>query len=178
MNIRSQCAFTLIELLFTMAIAAILMIIATPSLQHTLARTRITQADNQLIRALNLSRSEAVTRNTAAILCPSTDGLQCTPGQNWEGGWLVGIDQNHDYQPDDAPVHVFGALSDGIRVHSSQGRLHVRFRADGSAPGSNISLIVCQAGQPETARSVVVSNSGRPRQGTASAAQAQSCSQS
>lgn len=178
MNTHSQYAFTLIELLFTLTVAAILMMVAAPSLQRIVTHVRIVQADNLLVRSLNFSRTEAITRGSATILCPSTDGLQCMPGQNWEGGWLVGIDQNHDFQPDDTPVRVFGSLADGLRIHSSRGRLRVRFQPDGSAPGSNISLIVCQADQPDSAHSVVVSNIGRPRQGTATAQQAQSCSQS
>ena len=175
---RTQHAFTLIELLLALAVGAILMMVATPSLEHALDRNRVIQADNQMVSALNLSRIEAINHGTYTILCPSSDGLQCDPGQNWEGGWLMGIDQNHDFQPDGAPEHVFRPLADGIRVHSSRGRLRVRYQPDGSAPGSNISLILCHAGQPQSARSVVVSNSGRPRQGTASARQARACSNS
>lgn len=178
MNTRSHQAFSLIELMFALAIAAILAMVAAPSLQRALAHNRIIQADNQLVAALNLSRTEAVTRGTAVVLCPSIDGQRCTAGQHWEKGWLVAADQNHDFQPDSTPIHVAGAQADGIRIHSSRGRLRVRYRADGSTPGSNISLIVCRAGQPKSARSVVVSNSGRPRQGTASTAQAMACSQS
>ena len=176
MNIRSQAAFTLIELLFTLAVAAILSMIAAPSLQRVLVHNRVIQTNNQLIRALNFARSQAVTHGVATILCPSDDGSRCAPGQDWQGGWLVAMDADHDFQPDSAPQRVFAGFPEGIRVHSSRGRLHVRYRPDGSSPGSNLSLIVCQASEPDTARSVVVSNAGRIRQGTASAAQAQACS--
>ena len=177
-SIRTQHAFTLIELLLALAVSAILMAVAAPSLKHALTRNRVIQADNQMVSALNLSRIEAINHGTYTILCPSSDGIRCQPGQNWEGGWLMGIDENHDFQPDAAPEHVFGPLAEGIRVHSSRGRLRVRYQPDGSAPGSNISLVVCHAGQPQSALKVVVSNSGRPRQGTASARQARACSDS
>ncbi len=176
MSFRSQAAFTLIELLFTVAIAAILSMIAAPSFKRALVHNRVIQTDNQLIGALNYARSQAVTHGVAAILCPSDDGSRCTSSQNWQGGWLVAHDADHDFQPDAAPQRIFADFPTDIRVHSSRGRLHVRYQPDGSSPGSNLSLIVCQAGEPDTARSVVVSNAGRIRQGTASPAQAKACS--
>lgn len=178
MYLPTRRGFSLIELLFTLTTAAILSTLAMPGLQHLVVRNQVSQAHNQLIAALQLARSEAITHNTASILCPTADGHTCAPAQQWAGGWLTGVDQDRDYQPDDQPSRVFTGFANGIRVYSSRGRLQVRFQSDGSSPGSNLSLIVCQTGQPQTARSIVVSNFGRVRQGQPSPEQARACSQS
>ena len=176
MHSQEQAGFTLIELLMTVAVAAVLSAVAAPSLRHVLIRSHLIEADNRLIGALNFARSSAVHSGESTLLCPSSDGLHCSNSQSWQRGWLVAQDSNNDGQPDSGPLEVFDALAVGIRVHSSRGRLRVRYHADGSAPGSNLSLILCHPGQPGSVRSVVVSNSGRARQGTASAAQASACS--
>ena len=54
--------FTLIELMVTIAIAAILLGIAIPSFTETIASNRLTTNANALVTALNFARSEAVKR--------------------------------------------------------------------------------------------------------------------
>ena len=81
--------FTLIELIVTLAVAAILMFIAAPSMFNFLANSRLTSQVNELITDINLSRSEAIKRNAAAGICVSTSGTACLTGGNWANGWLV-----------------------------------------------------------------------------------------
>lgn len=92
--------FTLIELMFTLAIMAILATLAAPAL-HTLVvkRTVSSQAD-ALGAALRLARSEAIKRGQPVTMCASLDPEaakpQCIQGgaTNWATGWLVFVD--HD----------------------------------------------------------------------------------
>jgi len=64
-----------------------------------------------------------------------------------------------------------------LTILSSVGRHYVRFRPDGSARGSNITLPFCRVGNAEHALSVVVSNAGRVRGAPASASQVATCAQ-
>lgn len=170
--------FTLIELMFTLAVAAILLAIAAPSFKPVIARSELATAGNEVVGALNFTRQQAVYVSANVLLCPSRDGVTCAHTIHWEGGWLVATDRDGDNQPDAAPIHVQQALPAGVIVLSSRGRTQVRYHADGSAPGSNLSLIVCRHGHADSARLVVVSNAGRPRQGRASTTQAQVCAAS
>lgn len=172
---RPLSGFTLIELLLTVAIMAILAAGALPTFKGLISRNHVLAADNALVGALNFTRQRAVTAAQRTILCPSTDGARCNPNNHWEGGWLVAFDHDHDGQPDAAPLMVQTAIAAGTVIVSTQGRTRVQYHADGSSPGSNVSLVICHRGEPRSARKVVVSNSGRPRQARASAAQAATC---
>jgi len=84
--------FTLIELMVTVAVVAILAAVAFPSLQETLRSNRVTAASNDLLASLALARSEAVRGTRGAGICSSADGASC--GGNWNNGWIVWQDAN------------------------------------------------------------------------------------
>lgn len=55
--------FTLIELMVTIAVAAILLAVAVPSFRHLIISNRLTTAANNVVTAVTLARSEAIKRN-------------------------------------------------------------------------------------------------------------------
>jgi type IV fimbrial biogenesis protein FimT len=79
--------FTLIELMITIAVAAILLTIAVPNFQMFVMNNRMASQANDLITALSLARSEAVKRAANVTVCASSDGATCTG--TWEQGWIV-----------------------------------------------------------------------------------------
>jgi type IV fimbrial biogenesis protein FimT len=74
--------FTLVELMITLTVLAILLSIAVPSFQNITNRNRVVAAANELVAAVQMARMEAVRRNRRVALCPSTDGSTCS-GSNW-----------------------------------------------------------------------------------------------
>ncbi|MEQ1544213.1 GspH/FimT family pseudopilin [Methyloglobulus sp.] len=96
--------FTLIELMLTIAIAAVVMGLAVPSFNTAIKNNRLTTQANDLVTSLNLARSEAVKRGTRVTLCKSSDGANCVADgatSNWRQGWIIFTDQNNnnDYDP-------------------------------------------------------------------------------
>ena len=87
-----QSGFTMVELMVTIAIVAILAALALPSFQQSLRSNRVATATNEMIGALSLARGEAIRNNGGGAVCPSTNGTAC--GGAWSDGWLVWADTN------------------------------------------------------------------------------------
>jgi type IV fimbrial biogenesis protein FimT len=81
---------TLLELMITISIAAILLAAGAPSFMQMLAKNRLEASSNDFVSSLNLARSEAVLRNVRTTVCRSSDGTSC--GGEWEDGWIVFVD--------------------------------------------------------------------------------------
>lgn len=84
--------FTLLELMVTIAVAAILTAVAAPGLRALLQANRAASQANEFLSALSLARSEAITRGLPASICPTTDEASCADDADWSTGWLVFVD--------------------------------------------------------------------------------------
>lgn len=80
--------FSLIELLVTIAILAILLAIGLPSFQGSIRSNLLATGTNEFVASLSLARSEAVRSPGGAGICASTNGSTCN-GSSWNDGWLV-----------------------------------------------------------------------------------------
>lgn len=87
---RTQCGFTLIELMVAIAILAIVIAIAAPSFNRTVQSNRAAVMSNELVGALQTTRSEALKRRTNVTLCRrNAAGSACETGTDWAAGWLL-----------------------------------------------------------------------------------------
>ncbi len=85
--------FTLIELMVTLAVLAIVVAMAAPSFNSMIANNRSSGMATELTAALNFARSEAIKRVKPVSICPSSDGVACLTGADWPKGWLVFVDK-------------------------------------------------------------------------------------
>jgi type IV fimbrial biogenesis protein FimT len=93
--------FTLVELMVTLGVFAVLLGLAVPSFMETIASNRVTTATNDILTALTLARSEAIRRNQRVTACTSTDAANCAgSGSSWTEGWIVFVDPDHDARVD------------------------------------------------------------------------------
>ncbi len=118
------------ELLIVMTIVAIIAGFGVPSFTQFLREGELTSRANSVVVALQLARSEAISRGRPVTACPSTDGSTCS-GSNWADGWLVFTDTANLGSVDG------GAGDEILRVNSSDTRLNsdgpdwIRFTSDG-----------------------------------------------
>lgn len=111
-NIR-RLGFTLVELVVTMAVAAILITVAVPSLRTMIQNGRLNTQANDLVGDLSLARSEAIKRRAFVGICISTNGTACTGGGNWRDGRavFVGTGLNGTWQANDLILRFRGPMA-------------------------------------------------------------------
>ena len=73
MNINNESGFTLIELMVTIAVFAILVSIAAPSFSEILAKQKLNSTTSELINTINTARSQAVTLRKDITLTLKSD---------------------------------------------------------------------------------------------------------
>jgi len=91
---QKQSAFTLIELLITLALMFILSGMALPSFQEILDNSKLTTQVDGLVKTLKLARTTAITSNRKVTICPTDDSKTCL--SDWSVGYMSFIDENGD----------------------------------------------------------------------------------
>lgn len=129
---------TLIELMVTLSIVAILAVIATPSFTGIIQKARLQTEANSLVNDLQFARSESIKRGLPVSLCPSTNGTTCSTAKPyaWEQGWIVFNDDNGSGSLDattDAPLRVRPALANGDTFTPTPSASAVVYSRDGFA---------------------------------------------
>ena len=82
--------FTIIELLVTLAIAALILGLAAPSFNEFRRNGRLTGTANDFLGAVQLARTEAIKRQQPVSICatanPTSPAATCALG-NFAAGW-------------------------------------------------------------------------------------------
>lgn len=157
---------TLIELLVTLAVAAIILTVGVPSFRDLMQDIRATTVTNRLMASIQHTRSEAVRRGMPVTLCASADGATCTNSNpaDFSQGWIVvsgypgdpGSELLRVHQPDVGDIDIPENLSNGHSLtYSPTGET----RAPGGAFIAG-NLQICHDGRD---RRVIISKTGRPR---------------
>lgn len=82
---NGAAGFTLLELMVTLAVLAILAGLTAPMFTQFTRNQRIKAATSELTYALTLARGEALKRNVDVVVAPDEDG-------GWQIGWTVTAD--------------------------------------------------------------------------------------
>jgi len=88
--------FTVIELVVTLSVAAILVTLAIPAMTRLIESNRFTTLTNEFIHSLQLARSAAIKHSSQTMVCKSNTGAGCTGGgTTWNSGWIVFVDSDN-----------------------------------------------------------------------------------
>lgn len=93
MSGKRGAGFSLVELMITLVVLAILAAVAFPNFQGVMRSNRVSTTTNELLASLSLARAEAIKNAHGAGVCASTAGVACD-GATWGDGWMVWADAN------------------------------------------------------------------------------------
>ena len=160
-----SAGFTLIELVMTVAIAAIMLTLAVPSFNDTIRNNRLTTAANNMMAGINTARAEAIRRGRLVSICPSADGATCSA--DWSAGWMVYLEKDTvkmGSAPDiDTVLQVNDATTKTVLTRTAGTKAYIRFGPRGT-PEEAFTLQVkpdtCKSGYQ--IREVSIGAAGRP----------------
>ena len=89
---KKNSGYSLLELLITMALVAVVFAIGVPSMTTFIQNDRLVTQINTLVGHPSYARSEAVKRSQQVGVCVSSNATSCTGGTNWENGWIIYVD--------------------------------------------------------------------------------------
>lgn len=140
--------FSLLELIVTISIAAILTAIAIPSFKYVLNDNRMAGEVNDLVGEMQYSRAEAVKEGNDVVVCASNATLNgCSGAPTWQNGWIAFSDPNDNGVLDggETVLRVHSAFSAGDTfVPSDNLTSEVQFNRDGFAVGLNNAGVTLQ----------------------------------
>lgn len=159
---RFSRAFTLIELLITIAVLGVMLGIAVPGFGFLIERNQQTTATQELLTTLNHARGLAITRRELISLCAGIDS--CSSSSNWERRMLVFSDPNQNGQLDAGEqLHRAVTLPDRYRWNwkNFRSKTFISFKANGTTDSLNGTYTLCDGN--EAIQRLVINITGRLR---------------
>ncbi|MFW8592392.1 GspH/FimT family pseudopilin [Glaciecola sp. 2405UD65-10] len=153
--------FTLLELLVVIAIMSIALGIVAPSLQFTIAKSRVIAQRNELNNIIRYARLSAIDEHATVTICPTTNMQTCA--NNWNQSLIIFMDENHNAILDHDET-LLRAINSEATYNSVTGpNAYIRFYASG-ANSTPASLVICSLQDyPELNRGLFISLQGRTR---------------
>ena len=159
---------TVVELLMTVSIAAILLTVGVPTYSNVLHKNRIGTTSSLLHTSLNVARGEAVKRRRGIMVCPSSDGSSCREDGDWSDGWLTYEDLNSNSSPETTEIiRVVDALDSSVAIAVSEPISgYLQFQPTGimvGSGGNNGEFRICHGDSTVYSHVLSVSPAGQVR---------------
>ncbi|HZV38175.1 MAG TPA: GspH/FimT family pseudopilin [Pseudoxanthomonas sp.] len=132
-----QSGVTLVELMVALAVMAILLALAVPSMQSLVNSNRLRAATNETLATLQAARIEAIRANRRMVACLSADPNADAPvcDGNRASGWIVfqDADRNGRYAATERLVRRTSVAGQVRLLGSAALNGRITFNADGMA---------------------------------------------
>ena len=138
----STAGFSLVELMITLAVLAVLITLAVPSFTSLVNSNRLAAQANELVAGLQEARLESLRSNRRVTVCRSTNGTTCNTaaGATW-GGWISFVDTNGNAVVDGGETLLrSSSVKAPVQLRSTAQAL--TFRADGMVRNNTSGALV------------------------------------
>jgi type IV fimbrial biogenesis protein FimT len=155
--------FSLLELLMTVTLAALVLTLGLPSFGNLVADKRLRAETDALFHAVHLARKASIVRRRVVSLCPSGDGRSCDSSSDWSRGWVLFADADRDEPPqidEGEDVLMVHAVDPRVQIVANRRAFTLRST---ELRATNGTLVICDPQGRAESRAVVVSYTGRPR---------------
>lgn len=140
----STRGFTLVEMMTTLTVLAVIMVIAVPSLSGLVRSSKVRSAQSDLVASLMLARSEAAKRGVMVGLAASAP----TVGNEFAKGWTVWVDANEDGVIDSTELVIrsYPSLGSAVVLGTTGNVTKLAFNASGFlVPATAVAFKACGA---------------------------------
>ena len=157
--------FTLLELMVTLAVAAIILSVGVPSFRGVIMDNRLVSQANQFVTSVKMARSAAVRFQRPATVCSSANFdaavPTCSANNDWSDGWIVWVDKDRDALTDaNEIISVFGPINNASTLSSATASSFT-YDARGFATTPSGDLTLCDNRTGEMGRLIKVNSVGR-----------------
>ena len=158
--------FTLIELIVTLSVAAIVLSVGVPSFRGVIMDNRLVSQSNQFVTSVKMARSAAVRYQRPATVCSSANFdaavPTCSGDPDWSDGWFVWVDKNRDALTDaNEVIAVFGPINNASTLSSGTASSFTYDARGFATPAVGGELRLCDSRTAETGRLIKVNLVGR-----------------
>ena len=155
--------FTIVELMVTVAIAAILLAVAVPSFTSFAQKRAVSQKTVQVRNALELARGLALSQRQILTVCTVDASNSCVSSEGLRLLVFRDDNDNKDFDTGEILQQDVDINSIALQMSASFGRSYMRFARNGEALESG-NIEVCSTNQAvDYGRQAIVFRSGRIR---------------
>lgn len=161
---KQQKGVTLVELMVSVSIVAIILAFVGPSIQSILIKNRIIAEINETSSLIQYARHHAIDEQAQVVVCPSKDYSVCST--DWNDPKIVFIDEDANAiraATEELLVSIGASSSTSLMTNTTN---IIKFAETGEANLSTEILICHKNGNAEYARSLSVTLQGRVKMST------------
>jgi type IV fimbrial biogenesis protein FimT len=176
--------FSLIELMVTLSVAAILIGLVAPNMRVFLLNNQLSGGVNDMLHSIQVARTEAIKRQLPAgggvVVCGTADPTVADAALTCDyatfKAWFVFVDSNANWQHDanEPVIERHGLLDAKVFVKTDANARIISFAASGFANPAGVKVpmrtaVLCdsrgvqQVGAAATARALFITTTGRAR---------------
>lgn len=159
--------FSLLELIFSLALVSILAAYALPSFNKQIENHKAIAAVNQLYGLMIFGRTQAINLHKTVTLCASENGNNCHESRDWSGKQLIIFTDHNRSGQIDAEDTILQQINNPIpdsKLHyrAFQNKSYLQWLPSGTTNYQSGNLVLCTDDNAKNGHVIIMNFAGRP----------------